>query len=141
MQRIKRWGGVCGSADQNRQRKVGEFDGKEQQVNKPYPGKALVCALGKSPMGMSARVTLHPKRWSDVCVGRAIEPRNPLFAGGDTVAAVGESPLRSQHGSDEGPTRRGRWSSARARKVCCTRIGRSLSVRSCALVAAVLLAD
>lgn len=98
-------------------------------MNKPYPEKAR--ALGKPPMGMIEKATSHPKRWSGVCVGRAIEPRNSLFAEGEPVPTG-----RSQHGSDEGPNRRGPRSSARARKVCCTGIGRPRTERTCVLEAA-----
>ena len=94
-------------------------------MNKPYPGKAHGSALGKPTMGMCERATSHPKRWFGVCAGRAIEPRNSFFADGDTVSFDG-----SQHGPDEGPIRRGPMSSARARKVCCSRIGRSRLERS-----------
>jgi hypothetical protein len=94
-------------------------------VNKPYPEKVPAGALGKPPMGMVEKVTSHPKRWVGVCVGRAIEPRNSLFAEGEPVPTE-----RSQHGSDEGPNRRGPRSSARARKVCCTGIGRLRTERT-----------
>lgn len=97
-------------------------------MNKPYPEKARFSALGKPPMGMTEEATPHPKRWSGVCAGRAIEPRNSHFAEGEPVLTE-----RSQNGSDEGPIRRGPRSSARARKVCCTGIGRPRSERTCVL--------
>ena len=64
----------------------------------PTPGKRPSAHSGMPPMGMFAGATPHPKRWDGRCVGRAIEPRNPLFAGGDTVADVGESPWEASTG-------------------------------------------
>ena len=134
------WGARCGrsnekpgpecSADQNRQRNAGEFTvNKGGTIERVLPRESARSATAKStPWRCAQGRPCIASVGGRVCGPGDRASKPGTFIGGDALFWCG-----SPRESDEGSASRGRMSSARTRKVCCTRIGRSRAERSSAL--------